>query len=294
MARIRSVKMGFFRNEHLAAFSFAHRLLFEGLWIIADREGRLEDRPKRIKADLFPFDDDLNVGGMLSDLAAGDDPFIERYIIEGRNYIQVLNFARHQRPNSREPESEIPSKYQLSMNLHAHAHADTRTHAGKGKGKGREGEGNGVGEGGEHDSLCSSALTVLAVEDISNHDLAVAGATVAPEALMGLWNTLTVPPLPKCRELTDKRAKHARARLHDAILDEWAEVIERINASDFCRGTNDRGWIATFDWLLQPDVRVKVLEGKYDDRAVVDTRTREGRNVAALSRTLAAIGRGEV
>lgn len=40
----------------------------------------------------------------------------------------------------------------------------------------------------------------------------------------------------------------------------------RISTSDFCRGKNERGWVATFDWLLQPDTAIKVLEGKYDNR----------------------------
>src|SRR5262245_30051913 len=61
LARIRSIKPGFFRNEDLAAFPFQHRLLFAGLWLLADREGRLEDRPKRIHADLFPYDPALDV-----------------------------------------------------------------------------------------------------------------------------------------------------------------------------------------------------------------------------------------
>ncbi len=35
MARIRSIKIGFFRNEILASLPFQHRLLFEGLWLLA-------------------------------------------------------------------------------------------------------------------------------------------------------------------------------------------------------------------------------------------------------------------
>ena len=37
--------------------SMSARLLFVGLWTIADRNGRLEDRPKRIRAELFPYDE---------------------------------------------------------------------------------------------------------------------------------------------------------------------------------------------------------------------------------------------
>jgi len=46
MARTRSIKPAFFANEHLAELSAGTRLLFIGLWTIADKNGKLEDRPK--------------------------------------------------------------------------------------------------------------------------------------------------------------------------------------------------------------------------------------------------------
>lgn len=106
MPRIRSLKIGFFHNEQLCELSFGHRLLFEGLWLLADREGRLEDRPKRIKAELFPYDD-LNVDSYLSDLAHAG--FLVRYTSGGIPAIAIRNFAKHQRPNNKEAPSVIPA-----------------------------------------------------------------------------------------------------------------------------------------------------------------------------------------
>jgi hypothetical protein len=40
-------------------------------------------------------------------------------------------------------------------------------------------------------------------------------------------------------------------------------VFTRINALAFCRGENDRGWRANFDWALKPTSIAKVLEGNY-------------------------------
>jgi hypothetical protein len=78
MARSRIIKPGFFRNEDLAELPAMTRLLFAGLWTLADKEGRLEDRPKRIRADVFPYDDltGADVHTMLHELAAGG--FIQR------------------------------------------------------------------------------------------------------------------------------------------------------------------------------------------------------------------------
>ena len=105
MARARNVKPGFFKNEDLAECSPLARLLFVGLWCIADRAGRLEDRPKRIRAEILPYDDG-SVDDMLNELHQAG--FILRYQAAGRRYIQVLNFGKHQNPHHREPESAIP------------------------------------------------------------------------------------------------------------------------------------------------------------------------------------------
>ena len=69
MARSRNIKPGFFQNEDLQELDFATRLFFIGLWTEADKEGRLEDRPKKLKNALFPADD-VEVEQMLDGLAA--------------------------------------------------------------------------------------------------------------------------------------------------------------------------------------------------------------------------------
>ena len=105
MARSRNIKPGFFRNEMLAECSPLTRLLFAGLWCLADRAGRLEDRPKRIRAEVLPYDDG-SVDEMLNELDRAG--FILRYQVGDQRFIQVLNFARHQNPHHREAESTIP------------------------------------------------------------------------------------------------------------------------------------------------------------------------------------------
>lgn len=107
MARCRNIKPGFFSNELLAELPPLTRLLFAGLWCYADREGRLEDRPKRIKAEILPYDD-CDVDDALDTLAAGDDPFIYRYEVGGNRYIQVAKFSDNQAPHHTEKPSVIP------------------------------------------------------------------------------------------------------------------------------------------------------------------------------------------
>ncbi|UDL03998.1 HNH endonuclease [Marinobacter sp. CA1] len=103
--RARNIKPGFWKNEDLVDLAFEHRLLFIGLWMLADREGRLEDRPKRIKMELFPGDD-VEIDSGLSALA--DMGLIKRYEVDGKKYVQVENFVKHQMPHHKEVASKIP------------------------------------------------------------------------------------------------------------------------------------------------------------------------------------------
>lgn len=107
MARARNIKPGLFSNELLAELPAFDRLLFIGMWCLADREGRLEDRPKRIKMELFPCDEyDVDAG--LSRLADAD--FVSRYQVEGLSVIEIDNFQKHQNPHGSEKDSVLPDK----------------------------------------------------------------------------------------------------------------------------------------------------------------------------------------
>lgn len=107
MARARNIKPGFFKNEVLGVADPLYSLLFEGLWILADRAGRLEDRPLRIKGEVFPYRDGLNVDAMLNWLESNG--FIRRYTAQGKKCILVLEFVKHQNPHKNEAESELPA-----------------------------------------------------------------------------------------------------------------------------------------------------------------------------------------
>ncbi len=108
MARTRSIKPGFFDNDIIGDLPPLTRLLFIGLWCIADREGRLQDRPRRIKKALLGYDD-VDADGVDKMLQALHDAgFIYRYTVDGEQYIHVVNFSKHQNPHIKEKPSEIP------------------------------------------------------------------------------------------------------------------------------------------------------------------------------------------
>lgn len=105
--RARSIKPGICDNEILGTADLVYTVLFERLWMMADREGRLEDRPLRIKAQAFPYREGLDVDPVLQWLH--DRGFILRYLIDGNGFIQVLKFSEHQSPHIKEAPSKIPA-----------------------------------------------------------------------------------------------------------------------------------------------------------------------------------------
>lgn len=107
MARIRTIKPEFFLNEELASLSALHRLAFIGLWCFADRAGRLEDRPKRLRASILPYDGDADFNCILDDLQAGG--FVRRYKKGLGAYVDIPSFTKHQRCHPQESASTIPS-----------------------------------------------------------------------------------------------------------------------------------------------------------------------------------------
>lgn len=107
MARARNIKPSFFLNEDIVELPCEARLLFIGMWTLADREGRLENRPKKIKMSLFPADD-INVSEQLSNISKYG--FIELYNVDGTDVIQITNFVKHQTPHGLEKDSELPDR----------------------------------------------------------------------------------------------------------------------------------------------------------------------------------------
>ena len=110
MARARNIKPSIMDNEELAELEPLTRLLFVYLWMLADRCGRLEDRPKRIGAQALAYDRSADVNAMLDDLQRLG--FILRYKAAGVACIQIVAFEKHQNPHVRESASELPAPEQ--------------------------------------------------------------------------------------------------------------------------------------------------------------------------------------
>ena len=240
--RSRNIKPGFFLNEKLAECDFKTRLLFIGLWCYADREGRFEWIPKRIEAAIFPYDKNVNVEKCLCNLMSLHLITLSTHGDTKVGYIE--NFKKHQKPHPHEAQSLLPEKLVVSpCEQTPPLHVMTC-----------------------HDKVGQCHSDIIN-EDIINEDIRKEDILIPKASLAFLWNALCIN-LSKVISLSDKRKKQEKLRFTERPIEKWKEVFERINNSEFCKGNNNTGWKATYDWIISnTDNSLKVLEGKYDGQA---------------------------
>lgn len=202
MARARNIKPAFFTNELLGTEDPMVSLTFVGLWCLADKVGILEDRPLRIKAELFPYRESLDVNGYLTVLARLG--FIVRYENEGRRFIQVCNFRKHQSPHNTEKGKGFPfSTDPKSLILGDNGYVTVKTQCSDGE----------LTEAERPDSLIpDTGFTDSLIEDLPQNGRSTGGEVKAPRA-----KTL------KARDLVDLGVNQQHA-------DDWLAVRKQKRA----------------------------------------------------------------
>lgn len=139
MARTRSLKPSFFSNDLLAECEPMARLLFAGLWTLADRDGRLEYRPKRIKGALFPYDN-CDVEQLVQQLASRG--FVQVYTAGTIRVLSIPTFGEHQRCHPDERSEGFPAPTDGAETIEFHGQ--------------NEKPGNPTGEPGNFPATCAS------------------------------------------------------------------------------------------------------------------------------------------
>ena len=91
------------------------------------------------------------------------------------------------------------------------------------------------------------------------------------KTIMELWNRTV--PTSHIQQMNDTRKNLFRSRFKPYFkesYEEWEKFLSRISKISFLWGSNDRQWKADFNWVLNENNLLKILEGKYEkDREVV-------------------------
>lgn len=86
------------------------------------------------------------------------------------------------------------------------------------------------------------------------------------QEVIDLYSSICVS-FPSIRVLSPARQEAIKERLKTYGLEDFKTVFENAEGSSFLKGNNERCWSANFDWLIDKNNIVKVLEGNYADKA---------------------------
>lgn len=227
MARIRTIKPGFWTDEKLSQLPPLVRMTFLGLIsAMADDEGRCKGDVRLVKASIWPLDDDVTVktiAAHLSQLCTAGR--IVLYEVEGARYIQIVNWKKHQRIDKPRP-SELPAPPASAGNV---ADDSTKTprivQEDSTLDRDKEVEGSRKGSGAEAEAAgiippsCAPPASLLSALGLPDSALALLGMFYEPalsekqrdryrEVVQQLWETLDPRhPGPKIRGGTRVKAR---------------------------------------------------------------------------------------
>ena len=85
------------------------------------------------------------------------------------------------------------------------------------------------------------------------------------QEVVDLYNSICVS-FSKVQKISDRRVKAIKGILKQYNVDDIQKVFTNAENSDFLKGNNDRNWKADFDWLIDDEHFLRVLEDKYIDR----------------------------
>ena len=283
MARARNIKPGFFKNADLVETSFETRLLFVGLWTLADREGRLQDRPKQIKMELFPADN-VDVDACLNELAQFD--FIRRYVADGKKVIQIVSFSKHQIPHGKEADSQLPDEHGVYTTHERNksglvtGNVSARTSKAQCEHSASTGQ-----EQCEHPLNPESPIlnpeikNLLSESDDSNSlpaetkpdsnvvQIDSAKPQIPYQQIVDAYHE-ALPELPRAVLMSESRKRLIKSRWLEMLksnrpdgtrrytdvesgIEWWSLFFKTAGTNRFWMGENNRGWTANLDWLLK-------------------------------------------
>lgn len=83
--------------------------------------------------------------------------------------------------------------------------------------------------------------------------------------IVNLYNDICIS-FPKVKTLSESRKKSIRARLSTYTYNDFENLFNKAESSDFLKGKNSRDWQANFDWMIKDSNMAKTLDGNFDNK----------------------------
>ena len=235
MARKRMIDPNIWQSEDFSKLSTLAKLVFIGLFSLADDEGRGRCNPVYLKSTLFPYEESIrstDIDKTLSEISSNMSVIF--YSCDGSNYYSLYNWNTWQKID-RPSESKIPDYNPNTMEkLFDECSTNNRRVFAPNKNR------------------IEKNKNIKEIEDKRNN-------------IVETYNTYCTN-LPQIQKITDKRKKAIDTFIKEFTQEQFEEICKIANVSDFLTGKNDRNWKADFDFIMRPDKATAILEGKYSQK----------------------------
>lgn len=285
----------FFTDPDIVASLDAYgRLLYQGIWCVAEDSGCFEFNSLLLKMKVLPGDQNVtseNIQEYLDILIKLKKIII--YEVDGRKYGWLKNFHKHQSLNKPNPPSTpLPNwitfhgeeefgadrhKYFYEIDFNSIGIPEDIQRNDKGKAEDIQCKENSCPE--EKRSKEKRSKEKLKEEKGKSARL----PPIPFQEIANLYNQ-NCTKMTSCIKITDSRKRHIGARwkeiqeivskkkgnlprdkLRSEILRLFETVFKKAGKSQFMNGENNRNWKADLDWIIKNNSNfTKVLEGKYD------------------------------
>lgn len=232
----RALKESITTSPEIDKLSPEEERFFYRLLVVCDDHGCMDARPHVLRSRCFPLKiDDLkndDIQKWLDVLSSEGIDLVRVYERNGRKYLQVTNWKKHQQIRAHRRKYPAPSWEDPEI----------------------------VGVVNDEENGNGNESKVKPDKEKVN---------VPYDDIVDLYH-LYCTSLPSIRVVSDKRKKLMRARWNKYNhLDIYKELFKKAEASDFLSGRAVKGessWTCNFDWLLNENNMLKVLEGNYDNK----------------------------
>ena len=233
MARKRMIDPNIWQSEDFGNLSDLAKLIFIGLFSLADDEGRGRCNPVYLKSTLFPYKEGLrsaDVEVALSEISRTMS--VVFYSCDEKSYYSLYNWSTWQKID-KPTDSKIPAFDENDENIR-------RIFV-------------------EGSSRTSRKVAPNRIEENKKR----IEQEEKRKRIVEVYN-LYCTNLPQVQKLTDKREKSIDKFLKEFSIEQFEEICKKANTSEFLTGKNDRKWKADFDFLMRTDKATNILENKYN------------------------------
>jgi hypothetical protein len=244
VARKRMIDPSIWQSEDFGKLSTLAKIVFIGLFSLADDEGRGRCNPVYLKSTLFPYEENIrsaDIDKTLSEISSNMSVVLYSY--NGSSYYSLLSWDTFQKIDRPSP-SKIPEYDENTMTL---LFDDNSTNNRR-----------------KVVERSTSNKNKKIIEDKRNRIKEIYDATCTK--------------LPQIQKLTDKRNRAIDNFIKNFTEEQFKKICQIANNSNFLTGKNDKGWKADFDFLMRIDKATNILEGKYNNVNIRSKSNFEGRN----------------